>query len=189
VDARGNVIARFPGLGPEHTGKPHPLPSLSRGAAGGDVTARAAAGHDGVRRLYGHAPLETGGPAKGNMVVLGIPEATVLGPIEDSLRQNLIWTTVVAVLALIIARWLGQQMIVERVNALILAMRRVALTELRDFHARGRVCQDPSELGDLERSFDIMAHALESRVNELDIREHAIEEAEHANDEDPAAEG
>ena len=47
-------------------------------------------------------------------------------------------------------------------------------TDLHLLKARRRVSQDPSELGDLERSFDRMALHMEERAQELETRARAL---------------
>ena len=180
----GGPPPRAPGGGapppPPAPGSPvagwmHPAPALLRDLPLGEDLPVVAADTDGVRKFFGLCPLVTGGSKQGFNVAIGIPESIVTEPLDRALLLNLVLTGTVLLVCLGVARVLGNRLILRRVNGLILATRRLASTDLSKLRARVRVCQDPSELGDLERSFDDMARALEKRGSELDARAKELE--------------
>ncbi|MCK6482030.1 MAG: HAMP domain-containing protein [Planctomycetes bacterium] len=163
LDPEGTVLLRLPG------GRPgsgvHPARDLF---SFGEDAPVVAAGPDGARRFFGYCPLVTGGSKQGFGVVVGLPEEAVTAPLDRALRLSLGIAAGVLLLSLVGARMLAERLVLRRVNGLILATRRVASSDLSRFRARTRVCQDPSEIGDLERSFDDMARALERRAAEIE---------------------
>lgn len=166
LDPKGLNLLRLPKSAPVDVGQIHPGPQLL--ATRSDDLPVAGEDTDGVRRFFGISPLVTEGTKKGYLVVVGIPEAAVVAPANLALKISLVVSALVLVISLVFAQILAEQFVLKRVNGLILATRRLASTDLSGLKARRRVCQDPSELGDLERSFDEMARALERRAQELD---------------------
>ena len=162
LDPKGLNLIRLPRSAREDVGQIHPGPQLlatradDRPVAGEDT--------DGVRRFFGIAPLVTEGTRRGYVVVVGIPEGAVTSPADLALKISLVVTLLVLVISLVAAQVMAEQFVLKRVNGLILATRRLASTDLATLRARRRVCQDPSELGDLERAFDEMARSLEKRA-------------------------
>jgi hypothetical protein len=175
LDARGLNLLRLPRASAGDVGQIHPAPQLLLARLPGEERPLSGEDTDGVTRFFGIAPLVTGGTKKGFLVVVGIPEAAVVGPAEGALRQSMVVSALVLVGSLVLAQILAEQLILRRINGLILATRRLASTDLAGLRARQRVCQEPSELGDLERSFDDMARTLEKRARELDQRAKELE--------------
>ena len=175
LDPEGRLMLRLPAAGSPVAGWMHPAPALLRDLPLGEDLPVVAADTDGVRKFFGLCPLVTGGSKQGFNVAIGIPESIVTEPLDRALLLNLVLTGTVLLVCLGVARVLGNRLILRRVNGLILATRRLASTDLSKLRARVRVCQDPSELGDLERSFDDMARALEKRGSELDARAKELE--------------
>lgn len=178
VDPSGVLLLRLPEVANAGIGKPHPAIAAQRDILPGDERPVVAADSDGARRFFGIAPITTGGTRKGFAVLVGIPEESVLGPANAALLLSLVVSTVVLVVSLLLSQFMAERFVLQRVNGLILATKRLAATDLADLKARARICKDPSELGDLERSFDVMAHALEARAQELNARAKALEERE-----------
>jgi hypothetical protein len=168
LDVKGLNMVRLPRSSVGDTGQIHPAPQLL--AVRSDDLPVKGEDTDGVVRYFGVAPLLTEGANKGFRVVVGIPETAVTGPAARALTLQLVLSAIVLVISLVLAQILAEQFVLKRVNGLILATRRLASTDLANLKARQRVCQDPSELGDLERSFDDMARALERRARELEAR-------------------
>jgi hypothetical protein len=175
LDARGLNLLRLPRADKGDVGQVHPAPQLLLARLPGEQRPLSGEDTDGVTRFFGLAPLVTGGTKKGFLVVVGIPESAVVGPAESALKQSLVVSAIVLVVSLVIAQILAEQLILRRINGLILATRRLASVDLSSLRARKRVSQDPSELGDLERSFDEMARHLEARARELDRRAKEME--------------
>lgn len=170
LDPTGITLLRLPEGAPGSLGRTHPAPALALELPLGEELPVVATDDDGVRRFFGLAPLVAGETKQGLMIVIGIPEESVVGPLDRALRLNLILTFVVLLVSLGVARIAGDRLILGRVRGLVLATRRLATTDLENLRSRRRVCQDPSEFGDLERSFDEMARAVEARVREWDGR-------------------
>jgi len=171
------VLVRLPANGSDVLGKVHPVPILSRDIPLGEDIPIIAEDLDGVRRVFGLAPLVTGGSNRGFLVLVGLPEESVLGPVREALKVNLIWLLIVTGISLGAARVLGEKFVLFRVRGLIKACKRLASVDLKDLRARRRVSQDPSELGDLERSFDLMALHLEERGRELDEKARKLDKS------------
>lgn len=167
LDPDGATLLRVSDTGMATGAGKHPALAAIREIPLGETRPVVAAEADGIRRFYGMAPLTTGGSRQGFLIVVGIPEERFVGNVDRTLRIALIVTAAALLLTLGVAKVLGDRLIVRRVNGLILATRRLASTDLGKLKARSRVCQDPSELGDLERSFDDMARALEKHVKEM----------------------
>ncbi len=166
LDPKGLNVLRLPKSAPVDVGQIHPGPQLL--ATRSDDLPVVGEDTDGVRRYFGIAPIVTEGTERKYLVVVGIPEAAVTAPADLSLKISLVVSALVLVVSLVLAQVMAEQFVLKRVNGLILATKRLASTDLAALKARRRVCQDPSELGDLERSFDEMARALEKRAQELE---------------------
>jgi hypothetical protein len=175
VDPAGVLMLRLPD-GSTGIGKVHPAIEAQRGTLPGDGRPLVAADFDGARRFFGICPLATGGSKKGYAVLVGIPEESVLGPANLALTVSLVASAIVLVVSLLLSQFMAERFVLQRVNGLILATKRLATTELGELRARAKICKDPSELGDLERSFDVMARALEDRAQELNRRATELDE-------------
>jgi hypothetical protein len=167
LDPEAKVVLRLGGNA-DAIGKTHPAPALFREPAVAGGAPPAGVDVDGVRRLFGQQALAPGASRQGLLVVVSTPEEVILGPAQKRLTAYLAGSGIVLVVALVLARIFGERFVLRRVNGIVLATKRVAATDLRQFKARTRVSQDPSELGDLERAFDEMATALETRVREIE---------------------
>jgi len=169
VDPAGILMLRLPD-GASGIGKVHPAIEAQRGVLPGSDRPLVAADSDGARRFFGICPLTTGGSKKGFAVLVGIPEESVLGPANRALTVSLVASAIVLVVSLLLSQFMAERFVLRRVYGLILATKRLATTDLGELRARAKICKDPSELGDLERSFDVMARALEERAQELNRR-------------------
>lgn len=160
VDSRGTILARLPE--PERwVGK-----SARSSALIGAILAKPREGAaeepglDGVIRLYAFVPLHNG-PAGNVYVSVGIPKAVAFAAANRDFARNLVLLLLVAVLALI-AAWVGSDVIVlRRVQALADAARRLGQGDLS---TRTGIPHGTEELGQLARTFDGMAAALQ-RIN------------------------
>jgi PAS domain S-box-containing protein len=165
LDEGGRVLARYPD--PSHDpGVAGADAGISeRGQAFPDAGSVSVRGPDGVDRRFGFAPLRSGGDATGGIVAVGVPERAVVASAEADLLQSALLVAGAAALALGASWFFGNRLIVDRVDGLLRATRRLSTGEIR---AR-RSVRDPGsgELGQLERAFDEMALSLEVRTHEL----------------------
>ncbi len=122
------------------------------------------AGLDGVERLYTATPLSRTGGLADAYVIVGVPVDVAYAQANRMLAQNLLFLGLVAVMALG-AAWIGGDLLVLRhLRALVTAARQMSAGDLR---TRSGVPHGPGEVGELARSFDDMATALEQRVRDL----------------------
>lgn len=160
IDRRGTILTRYPDA-EKWMGKPVGESPLLQGvlAHRGKGTAELE-GLDGVTRLYAFAPLHD--YLSGNAyVTVGIPKTAALAGAERVFARNMLLLLLVAALALA-AAWVGSDIFVlRRVRALATAAQRLARGDLS---ARTGLPHGNEELGQLARSFDDMASALQ-RVN------------------------
>jgi two-component system cell cycle sensor histidine kinase/response regulator CckA len=165
LDDGGRVLARYPD--PLHEpGVPGSGAGVfERGMALPDAGSVSVRGPDGVARRFGFAPLRSAGDATGGIVAVGVPERAVVAAAETDLIESTLLVVGAALLALGASWFFGNRLIVDRVDGLLRATRRLSTGEIR---AR-RSARDPGpgELGQLERAFDEMALSLEVRTDEL----------------------
>jgi len=123
-----------------------------------------ARGLDGLKRLYASTSLSRSGGLPDAYVFVGIPVTSAYAAANRTMRQNSIFLGIVAVLALT-AAWLASDLFVLRqVRSLVDAAQRLAHGDLK---ARSGDA-GPGELGQLARSFDDMAVAMERHVGDLE---------------------
>lgn len=132
-----------------------------------------AQGVDGVSRLYAFAPLGAL-PHGGGYIYVGISAAAVYAPVTRVLVRNLVGLGLAAALALACSLEFGHLLVTRGMNVLVRTARRVTGGGLE---ARtGLSCQ--GEIGQLARTLDEMAAALEQRQEE---HRRAQEELEKTN--------
>ena len=160
VDSRGTILARLP-ESDKWVGKSMRTASLVNAMLDRQREGTAELqGLDGVTRLYAFAPLHNS-PAGNVYVSVGIPKAVAFAAANRDFARNLALLLLVAVLALI-AAWVGSDVFVlRRIQALADAARRLAKGDLS---ARTGLPHGTEELGQLARTFDDMAVALQ-RIN------------------------
>lgn len=171
TDRKGVILARNPD--PEKlTGKSAPEASIVRTVlVGGEGTAEAP-GLDGVVRLYAFTSLR-GVPEDGRVYVwAGVPKNVAFAQVNRILALNLAGLGVVVLLMFALA-WTGSDILVlRRINTLVNATKRLAAGELG---ARAGVAHDEGEIGQLARSFDDMAEALQARQVQAERAERQIQ--------------
>src|SRR6267378_2030378 len=128
----------------------------------GEGTA-AGLGLDGVPRLYGLTRLSATPDAGEVYHAVGIPRSVALAGSTRALVRNLVLLGLVVVGALVAARMVAERLVLRRTEALTAATQRLAAGDLG---ARTGLAGDDSELGQLARSFDEMAEAVEQRTAE-----------------------
>jgi PAS domain S-box-containing protein len=165
LDEGGRILARYPD--PE---RDPGVPGTSSGEIGRGVTLPDAGsvsvtGVDGIARRFGFAQLRSGGDATGGIVAVGVPESSVVAAAEADLLHNAFLVAAAALVALGASWFFGNRLILDRVDGLLKATRRLSTGEIR---ARRTNRELPAgELGQLERAFDEMAMSLEVRTHEL----------------------
>lgn len=122
-----------------------------------------AAGVDGVRRLYGVAPLRAPGASE-TYVAVGLPSTVAYAAADRIVRRGLGLLALAAALVFALA-WVGGELLVLRpVRALMAAVRRVGRGELE---ARTGLPYSTTEIGELARAFDEMAETNHRRYSQV----------------------
>ena len=161
IDRNGTVVVHHPPLGNwvGQTLPNEPLIMAIRVAGEGKTEV---AGLDKVPRLYAFTSLHNGGET-GLYLAVGIPKQIAFAEADRIWTRNLIVLGLAGLLALG-AAWLGSDLFVLRnVNKLIDATRQLR----SDLSARTNLTHNAGELGQLARTFDNMAAALEEREHDL----------------------
>jgi signal transduction histidine kinase/HAMP domain-containing protein len=172
VDGDGNVFLRYP-QGRESIGQPIFAKALDDGAVSQE-TERAveSLGPDGVRRLIAFARLKSPVGGKPIYAVIDISAATAFEDADQILIHDLITLGVLTALTLV-AAWFGADIVVlRRIRDIIVATRQIATGKLS---ARTRLPYGRSELGQMARTFDELAQALEKREAEADATTRQIQ--------------
>ena len=158
-DRSATIIARYPD--PEKwIGKSESEVSIVTiiQSLSGEGTAESI-GVDNVTRLYAFTPLR-GVPENDIYISVGIPTAVAYAEVNQILARNLVALGLVAALAFTVA-WVGGDLfLLRRVNALLIATKRLAEGDLT---ARTGLRYGIGELSQLARAFDQMSLALEQR--------------------------
>ena len=168
VDRRGAILVRHPSpetggnwVGTSITNMPVVSKFLTEGS---DMTGTFR-GLDGVKRLYAATPLSRTGGLPDAHVFVGIPVEAAFANSNRTMRQNLTFLGIVAVLALTAAWTGGDFFVLRQVHGLVDAARRMSKGDLT---ARSGFDPGPGELGQLARSFDEMAVSMEKHVADLE---------------------
>jgi len=163
IDQNAVILARHPQgdelIGTRVADAPLATAILAKRAEGAFDTV----GLDGVPRLYGLTPLSAASEAGEAYLAVGIPRSVAFAEANRSLARNLIGLGLVSVVSLVAARVVAERLVLRRTAALVAATKRLAAGDLQ---ARAGVSDSHSELGQLARSFDEMAEALEQRTAE-----------------------
>ena len=170
MDRRRTILARYPDS-EKWIGQTMPAGSLFDAvvAQSGEGTTEAAA-LDGLPRLYGFASLGDG-MAEASVLV-GIPKDLAFAPANRILARGLAWLLFVSALALAGAWWIGDWLVVRKVNRLIKATERLAAGDLG---ARVGSPDDKGELHQLACAFDQMAEALQMEKSDVQRANEKIE--------------
>jgi signal transduction histidine kinase/ActR/RegA family two-component response regulator len=154
LDRRGVTICARPG--PSWTGRPFDerLVSTLRSASG----PLALEGQDGVKRLYDLRGVTAPDGTVAMYVVAGLPTAAILDPVNRVTSRALVGSLLASALALAAAVLMAEFMLVRRLRRLAATSQRIAAGDLS---ARTELPARRDELGELVKSFDEMAQALE----------------------------
>ncbi|GEM_PF-1293475 len=174
-DSSGTVLARAPDA-EEWVGESASTTDAFRAilAQGGEGTAELP-GLDGTPFLFGFTPIEA--PAGTLYVSVGVPTAWAYAEANRLLARNLALLALVTAFSLL-AAWSGGYLFIRRqVNRLLDVSRQLASGDLT---ARTHLSAGGGELGELARSFDQMAAALQERVAQLERSEEELHRANRA---------
>ena len=170
IDRNGTILSRYPDNG-KWVGELMPEPVVLNGilTQQGNGTTDAP-GTDGIARLFSFAPFGGAAQSADAYVSVGIPAAVAFAGVNRILARNLVALVLVAGLGLA-AAWVGGNLfIVNQIQALVEATKRVAAGELgvRTVLPRGK-----GELSQLAGAFDQMAESLE-RAHEQRLLEEEL---------------
>jgi len=164
VDGDGNVFLRFPDRS-DTIGQPGFAQALD---ATSQETEKAveSVGPDGVRRLIAFTQLKNSSGSKPIYAAIDISAAMAFKEADQILAHDLITLGLLTAVTLL-AAWFGADVVVlRRIRDIVAATKEIAAGKLR---ARTRLPYGTSELGQMARSFDELAQALEKRKTEADL--------------------
>jgi putative nucleotidyltransferase with HDIG domain len=163
VDLHGTVLARYPD--PDRwVGRPSAQAGIMMGmlADGQGVVERP--GVDGIPRLFGFTRLGGTGQAGAVFLIVDIPTAVAFAEVNRTFVRTLAALVLVGLLTLALT-WVGGSIYILRpTNAVVTAAKRLAAGDLS---ARTGMPAVRGELGQLMRTFDEMAGALEQEASQL----------------------
>ena len=160
IDSQGTVIARYP----------HPEKWLGKKVAEADIVRTVltkeegtveSKGIAGVDRIFSFMPIR--GTDKGMYIVLGISTDVAFAEAKRSLIQNLIWLTIIALMASAAAWFGGDIFIMRRMRKLMRATNELSIGNLS---ARVDISTEKDEIDQLGHSFNKMAATLEQNIGE-----------------------
>lgn len=121
-------------------------------------------GVDGVRRLYSFKRVQFGeDPARALMIRLGQPEDLALAEARHAILRNTLLLVLATVLAVAVARFVGELTIMRRLKRLLAAADRLGTGDLS---TRTDLDHREGELGVLAAAFDRMAVSLQIQDSE-----------------------
>jgi PAS domain S-box-containing protein len=171
VNRKGTIIARYPDSGPA-SGEPFPDRKVVRTAlkqSAGIVQTR---NSQGTPFFYAFESLNSQLWTGKAVMILGIPRRILFAEGNRVLIRELGWIVGAACLALALGWVGGSLLVVQPVKALLRASARLASGDLS---TRTGLRHGKDELGQLTRTFDHMAHALEQREHERQLVEETLQ--------------
>jgi signal transduction histidine kinase len=164
VDPAGNVVARYPD-GEKWVGKNLAKSDYVRSVLDKrEETTFESTGLDGEKRLFATSSVSDGKGAA-FFVAVGIPTGVLYAQANEKLWRKSLALMLVGLVAFSAAWLLGQKSLIEPVNQIAGAARRLAAG---DYAARAKLGDGASELHQLAKDFDAMAENLARR--EADLR-------------------
>ncbi len=160
IDSRGTILVRYPDRD-RWFGEKFPDNALSRTVLREKEGVAEGLGLDGVEKLFAFMPL-SGRPGQSAFVIVGVPIPLAYREAGKADPQALIG--VLALLLILAAWYLGDKLFLRRVTLLKGAARSIASGDLR---VRTGITSAREDIGDLLRSFDEMAEALDRQRDEL----------------------
>ena len=160
IDRDGTILARYPGE--QWVGKRRPEAEIIKTVLARGEGVAEAVGIDGVRCLFAFTPLGAG--SHDLLVYAGVPLKTVYAEAHRTLTRNLLGLGGAGLLALMAAWMLGQFFLINPTKSLVNTAAQLADGDLS---VRSHLSYDDGEFGQLARSFDEMATALQQRQDHL----------------------
>ena len=175
IDLNGTILVRQPA--PEHwLGQPLPEPALVKTfleKKNGELEAQNA---QGVASIYVFASTRSPLVAGDLITILSIPKKLLYAEADRMAARSLALVGLVAGLTLVLG-WIGSDLLILRqVRALV---RSTARLGRGDFSARTGLVPNGDELGQLARTFDQMAQALQRRETEHNAAEEKLQHYGH----------
>jgi PAS domain S-box-containing protein len=167
ISPQGIILYRDP-LRPGDIGKKVADEFAQSIAVSGPKGSFSAIGIDGIPRIYGYFELDP--HIGGNYLLVGVPRATALEPINRLNLQNIIIEIIVIALAAFLTRVFAKTQILNVVNRLVVASKKMATGDLT---TRTGLTEKDGELGFLGQTFDQTANAMQTQEEE---RQKAIEQ-------------
>ncbi|MFQ5914814.1 MAG: ATP-binding protein [Nitrospinota bacterium] len=132
-------------------------------------------GEDGLPYLLAFTTLRFQPDAGGLYLTIAIPEKIAFGHAEQTLMRNIFTLFSVTIFALLAAWFAGKRILLQPINALVGATKRLASGDLG---TRTGLPHGQGELGQLARSFDEMAENLERQKAEAERANKEIRETQ-----------
>lgn len=175
IDRNGKILVRYPA--PEKwIGQPFPEKSLLERVFRQNQGVVEALSADGIPGYHAFAAMRTQLVPDGAITILGsIPKQVLFADVDRRLAENLSGLGIAAGVAFLLG-WIGSYLLILRpVRTLVLSSTRLATGDLS---TRTGLAHRGDELGQLTRSFDQMANALEHREVERQSADHALKASE-----------
>jgi signal transduction histidine kinase len=173
-DRNGTVLVRYPDAA-SWVGRAVPeapiVGTILAQHGEGTVESR---GIDGISRLFAYLPLY-GTPAGQSVYIsIGIPSSVAFREMDQLLIRNLIGLGVATALALAVAWFGGDLLVVRRLNRLVGAAQRLGEGDL---NVRTGLSYNDGEVGQLAHAFDEMAGSLARSIADRDRAREALQAA------------
>jgi two-component system cell cycle sensor histidine kinase/response regulator CckA len=174
-DHKNSVLYRYPDP-QNHIGRvdnPDMIRNLSSQLNEGTFTGF---GNDGIKCLYGYKKIYLKGETSPHLFLrVGIPEEQALDYARSSLVVNLALLGGALLIAMVLAWFLGSQLIVQRLSRLVNAAKGLGQGDLQ---VRTGLKHSQDELGLLTKAFDEMAGELERKEAQRKSTEESLRKSE-----------
>jgi len=175
INRNGRILVRYPMSGPL-SGPSVPSGALVQTALSQPDGIVEAPDSRGIPSFYAFQSLDSQLAAGQALTILGIPRQILFAEANRALIRDLCWIGIAAGLALALG-WVGSTFLVMRpVKALVRASARLATGDLS---TRTGLRHGRDKLGQLTRTFDHMAQALEQRELERQLAEEGLQTRDH----------
>lgn len=175
IRPNGIVLLRYPAAWPP-SGQPFPNRALVTDAFSQPEGIVEELGPQGVHSYYAFQSLDSQLIPGSAVAMLGIPKKILFAEGNQALLRNLGWIGIAASLALALGWVGGSVLIVQPVKALVRASTRLATGDLSSLTG---LRHGKDELGQLTRTFDHMAQALQQRELERQLAEDTLQARDH----------
>jgi signal transduction histidine kinase/CheY-like chemotaxis protein len=177
ADKLGNIISRRPD--PEKWFGQKITAELADAIARPERTPTVVTGPDGVARLHAFANVGTS-DISDFTITIGVPTEEITAAARRDQMMALVTLALVMILALVATWFIGNFMIVRRVQALVKTAQKIAAGNLK---ARTGIAYGHEEISYLARALDEMAEALQNKEQERDRAEEELRAADRRKDE------